>query len=154
MPWRRRDRKLAEPAQPTSVSISGVTNSAIATGSNNQQHVSSPVTTPAPEPAALDSAIAALRAVIEAQTGPNKNEALSHVNAIDAAAHTTPPDATRLAAAAAWIKAAIPAAAPAIARVIEHPSLDSAITAAAQVIHDTATRVSPTARQSPPAAAE
>lgn len=142
MPWgrRNRDRQPAEPAQPSSVNISGITNSAVATGSNNQQYVGARVTTPPPDPAALDGAIAALRAVVEAQAGAGsrRDEALGRVAAIETAARATPPDAGRLATAAEWIRAAIPAAAPAIARVIEHPTLDGAVAAAAQIIHDTA----------------
>jgi hypothetical protein len=140
MPWRRQKQPepVPPPAVPTSVSISGIHHSQVSTGADNHQYYHSPATTPAPDAAALASAIAALRDAVIAQAGPSRAEALQQVETLDQAAHAVPPDGKAMIVARDWLRAAVPNLATALGTVLAHPSIDTAITAAARAVHDTA----------------
>jgi hypothetical protein len=140
MPWRRKKQPepVPPPAVPTSVSISGIHHSQVSTGADNHQYYHSPATTPAPDAAALASAIAALRDAVIAQAGPRKAEALERVETFDRAAHAVPPDGKAMIAARDWLHSALPNLATALGTVLVNPSVDTAITAAMRAVRDTA----------------
>lgn len=138
-PWRRNKRPTEPAPQPVTVTVSG-SGHAVSTGDNNQQYVGSVVTTPPPDAGGLEQAIAALRAVVEAHPGPRREEALAQVSELDKAAASDPPNGPVLVRTKDWLTAAVPSAAPALADILLHPSIATAVNAAAQVIRDTALR--------------
>jgi hypothetical protein len=131
VPWRRK-RDQQAPALPQSVSISGIHSSAVAVGSNNYTVQGSSV--PAgPTAVQLDEAIAAVRCLIETQAGSLMPAAMSQVAALDWAAKADPPETTVLAEVRDWFTRNLPLILPAVLEVAAHPTVDTAIKAAAQV---------------------
>lgn len=143
MPFRRKKQPEPvppPPALPTHFTIKGIRDSQVNTGTGSQLYYNSPVTTPAADASALADAIAALREAVRAQAAPGQaqQEALHRVDAIDRAAQAVPPDGRALLDARDWLHAALPNIATALGTVLVHPTVDTAITAAAQAVHDTA----------------
>jgi hypothetical protein len=128
--WRHK-RDQQAPALPQSVSISGIHSSAIAVGSNNYTVQGSSV------PAGLtvvqlDEAIAVVRCQVETQAGSLMPSAMSQVAALDRAAKADPPDTTVIAEVRDWFRRNLPLILPAVLEVAAHPTVDTAIKAAAQ----------------------
>ena len=139
MPWRR-GRRSDDAPQPPSINLSNVRDSQVATGSNNQLIQRSQGSSTSADSAALEAAMAALRdlVIVHADPGPPRDQALAHVDALSQAAEADPPDGPAIINARNWLRTAVPSAAPALATVLLHPTIDTAITAAAQIVHDTA----------------
>jgi hypothetical protein len=131
VPWiRKRDQQA--PALPQSVSISGIYSSAVAVGSNNYSVQGSSV--PAgPTAVQLDEAIAAIRCLVETQAGRLMSSAMSQVAALDRAVKADPPDTTVIAEVRGWFTRNLPLVLPAVLEIAAHPTVDTAIKAAAQV---------------------
>jgi hypothetical protein len=131
VPWiRKRDQQA--PALPQSVSINSIHSSAVAVGSNNCTVQGSSV--PAgPTAVQLDEAIAAVRCLVENQAGSLMSSAISQVAALDRAAKADPPDTTVIAEVRGWFTRNLPLILPAVLEVAAHPTVDTAIKAAAQV---------------------
>lgn len=133
MPFRRKRDDQTAP-QPSVNIVRDVRESAVAVGTGNTVlHGSTMEGSPA-QAATLDQAIAALRAAIESKGGELKLAALEQAGRLDQAANSEPPDAKALAASREWFMKHLPALLPAVAEVAEHPSVETALKAAGQVI--------------------
>jgi hypothetical protein len=130
VPWRRK-RDQQSPAIPQSVSISDIHSSAVAVGSYNYTVQGSSVEAGAAA-AQLDDAIAAVRRLVEDQAGSLAAPALGQVAVLDQAARADPPDSTMIDAVCGWFTRNLPAILPAVLEVAAHPTVDTAIRAAAQ----------------------
>lgn len=131
MPWRY-NRDQHGPASPQSVSISNIRSSAVAVGSRNYTVQGSSI--PAGRTAVqLDEAIAALSRLVETQAGSLTPSAMSQVTELDRAAKAVPPDTTVIAEVREWFTRNLPLILPAVLEVAAHPTVDTAIKAAAQV---------------------
>jgi hypothetical protein len=131
VPWRRK-RDQQPPALPQSVSISGIRNSAVAVGSGNYTVQGSSVEA-APAMQGPDDAIAAVRRLVEIQAGNLAEPALSQVAELDQAVKADPPDTTVIAEVREWFTRNLPSILPAVLEVAAHPTVDTAIRAAAQI---------------------
>jgi hypothetical protein len=131
VPWKRK-RDQQAPAPPQSVIISGIRSSAVAVGSNNCAVQGSSVPT-GPIMMQLDEAIAAVRCLVETRAGSLMPSAMSQVSALDRAAKADPPDITVIAEVRDWFTRNLPLILPAVLEVAAHPTVDTAIKAAAQV---------------------
>jgi len=81
----------------------------------------------------LDEAIAAVHRLVETQAGSLLPSAMSQVVALDRAAKADPPDATVIAEVRDWFTRNLPLILPAVLEVAAHPTVDTALKAAAQV---------------------
>ncbi|MEY9931233.1 hypothetical protein ABH926_005882 [Catenulispora sp. GP43] len=133
MPFRRKRDNQAAP-QPSVSVVRDVTGSAVAIGTGNTVLHSSTMKGSPAQSATLDQAIAALRVAIESKGGELKPAALEQAGRMDQAANSAPPDAKALAASREWFMNHLPALLPAVAEVAEHPSVETALKAAGQVI--------------------
>jgi len=139
MPWRR-DKRRTDTPPPHSIKMGNVTGTVVNVGENNVGIVGSQVTVPPPADEALKAAIAALRdaVVVQAEPGPQREQAVEQVNAIGRAAETDPANGSALIAARDWLCGNLPSVASALGPVLLHPTVDAAIAAAVELMRDTA----------------
>jgi hypothetical protein len=130
VPFRRKRDDQTTPQQ--SVNIRDVSGSAVTVGTGNYTLHGS--TMDGAPPRTLDQAISALRTAIEAKGGELAPAALEQAERLDQAAKHEPPDAKALAAGREWFMNHLPALLPAVVEVAEHPSVDTALKAAGEVI--------------------
>lgn len=131
MPWFRKRDQRQTPPQP--VSISGISNSAVAVGSGNYAVQGSSV-----QGVSLDEALRALRALIQEQAGGDAPDALSQVDVLEVAAKASPPDLSAIDRVRGWFTRNLPALLPGVLEVIAHPTLDTAAKAAAEIAQNKA----------------
>lgn len=81
----------------------------------------------------LDEAIAAVRCLVETQAGSLMPSAMRRVAALDRATKADPPDTTVIAEVRDWFTHNLPLILPAVLEVAAHPTVDTALKAAAQV---------------------
>jgi hypothetical protein len=124
MPWTRKRGQRT----PDKVNISGVHNSAVAVGSGNYTVQGSSVVS-----APLDESLSFLRAQIEAHAGNQRKEALEQAGILERAAKSDPPDLTAIVRVRNWFQSNLPVIAQAMAGVLAHPAIDTAIKAAAEI---------------------
>ncbi len=124
MPWTRKRGQRT----PDEVNISGITNSAVVVGSGNHTVQGSAVVS---DP--LDESLKNLRAQIDAYAGDQAKVALEQAGLLERAARAEPPDLTTIARVRKWFQRNLPVIVPALAGVLAHPAVDTAIKAAAEI---------------------
>jgi len=120
-------RKRA-PRTPESVNISGVHSSAVVVGSGNTTVQGSAIVA-----GSLDKALENLRAQIEAHAGDQVQAALEQAGVLERAAKSSPPDLTAIARVRGWFVRNLPVIVPALAGVVQDPTVAAAIKAAAEI---------------------
>lgn len=122
--WRRK----RDPRTPDSVNISNLRHSAVAVGSGNITVQGSAVAS-----GSLDSALENLRAQIEAHAGDQIGAALEQAGMLERAAKSSPPDLTAIARVRGWFVRNLPVIVPAVAGVLQDPTVAAAVKAAAEI---------------------
>ncbi len=99
----------------------------------------SQVATPPHADEALKAAIAALRdaVVVQAEPGAQREQAMEQVDALGRAAETDPPNGHALVAARNWFRSNLPSVASALGPVLLHPTVETAIDAAVELMRNT-----------------
>lgn len=129
MPWIRKRAQRT----PDNVNISGVHNSAVNVGSGNYTVQGSAVVS-----GPLDESLKNLRAQIEAYAGDQATAALEQAGILERATKASPPDLTAIASVRNWFRRNLPVIGPALAGVLAHPAVDTAIKAATEIAAGTA----------------
>lgn len=135
MPWRR--RRDQPPPLPQSVRISGNRDGQVVVGTGNYTVRGSAIQS-GPASAQLDEALATVRYLVEARGGEQAQPALSQLDVLGRAVKAEPPDVTAIVRVRNWFRDHLPAIAPAVAEVIAHPTIDTAIRAAGQIVQSEA----------------
>ncbi|WP_333769487.1 hypothetical protein [Streptomyces sp. IBSBF 2435] len=123
-----------QPATPQRLDISGVSGGSMVVGvGSGNTFVQASALGAQDSSERLEQALTALRGSVEAQTGALRGPALAQVSVLDRAAREDPPDGQALEHARDWFVRNLPAILPALGQVLVHPTVDTALQAAARI---------------------